>query len=156
MPGPTQPAHGKDTVLKIGAVDISPWCKTSTMEKNPDIHDFTGYGKLYKRKCGGQIEASLTVSGWFDKSVTDGPKPVLDDHVGETVAVIRQVLGAGTGKPSQTFNAVIGKYTGPNPCDDIVTWACDFAVDDTVTSAAQTTELAAEDAQQRERAGAAA
>lgn len=138
MAGPTEPAHGRFTVIKVGAVDISPWCKTSTMEKNPDIHDFTGYGKLYKRKCGGQIEASLTLSGWYDKSTTEGPKPVFDDHVGETVPITRQVQGAGTGKPSQAFNAVIGKYSETLPCDDIVTWSVDLAVDDTITPTVQT------------------
>lgn len=138
MAGPTQPAHGKDTVIKIGAVDISDWCKTSSMEKSPDVHDFTGYGKTWKRKVGGQIEASMSLSGWYDKSLTEGPHAVLDDHVGETVAVTRQLLGTGTGKPTQTFNAVIGKYTETAPCDDIVTWACDLAIDDAVTATVQT------------------
>lgn len=138
MPGPTTPAHGKDTVLKVGANDLSPWCKTSSMERTPDVHDFTGYGKQYKRKIGGQIEGSMSVSGWYDKSLTDGPSTILGAHVGETVTIVRQLLGTGTGKPQQSFNAVIGKYTETAPCDDIVTWACDFAMDDAPTVTTQT------------------
>lgn len=131
-------AHGMDTVLKIGTVDISAWTKTSTLEINPDIHDISGYGMRDKRKRGGQRDNSFTASGWYDTTATSGPGSVLLPVVGDSVAVTRQLTGTGVGKPQDTFSAVVGKYSETAPCDDIVTWSCDFGIDGAVTSAAQT------------------
>lgn len=131
-------AHGKDTVIKVGADDISAWCNTSTMEKNPDIHDITGYGKRSKVKTGGLLDNTLTIGGWYDLTADAGPGDVLDDHVGETLTITRQLNGAGPGKPEQTFDAVVGKYTETAPVDDIITWSCDLAVSDDVVKTAQT------------------
>jgi len=141
----TQPqaAHGKDTVLKIGTQDISAWCNTSSMEKNPDIHDITGYGKSWKVKRGGLIDGTFTIGGWYDLTDGSGPGEVLDDHVGELAQCTRQINGTGPGKPEQTFDVIIGKYVETSPVDDIVTWTCDLAVSDEVVKAAQALAAAA-------------
>jgi len=131
------PAHGKKTVIKVGTKDCSVWIKTSTIEKNPDVHDYTGYGVDDKLKVGGLRENAFSMSGWYDLTATDGPGTVLDDHVGETVAIVRNIQGTGTGLPSQAFNAVLGKYTETSPCDDIVTWAIDCAVSGPVVKTVQ-------------------
>lgn len=135
MPGP---AHGKDTVLKVGTDDISAWTKTSTLERNPDIHDTSGYGLTDKTKTGGLRDNSLTAGGWYDTTTDTGPGDVLDPIVGETVSMTRQLLGTGTGKPAQAFQAVVGKYVETAPCDDIVQWTCDFAISGPITKTTQT------------------
>lgn len=132
------PAHGKDTVIKVGTVDISLWTKTSTLEQNPDIHDVSGYGLSDKMKVGGLRDNSMTAGGWYDKTATTGPGTVLDGHVGETVAMTRMLQGEGTGLPSQAFDAVIGKYVETAPCDDVVQWTCDFAISGPVAKTVQT------------------
>lgn len=129
-------AHGKDLVVTVDAIDISAAVKTSTLELNPDIHDITGYGSKSKRKRGGLIDGTFTVSGWFDVEEMAGPS-WLSRRPGERVPITRQLLGTGTGLPKDTFDAIIGKYTETAPVDDIVTWSCDFAIDGDVTTADQ-------------------
>ncbi len=132
-----QPAHGKKTVIKVGTKDCSVWIKTSTIERNPDIHDYTGYGVDDKLKVGGLRDNTFSMSGWYDITAVSGPGDVLDGHTGETVTIVRNVQGVGTGLPSQTFQAVLGKYTETSPCDDIVTWAQDCAISGPVTKSTQ-------------------
>jgi hypothetical protein len=141
QPLPDQGAHGRFTVIKIGTVDISAMCKTSSLEQNPDIHDITGYGKNAKVKQGGLLDHTLTLGGWYSKDETYGPGVVFDGHVGETVPVERQLLGTGPGLPKQSMNAVIGKYVETAPVDDVVQWTCDLAVSDDITRTDQTVEL---------------
>jgi hypothetical protein len=134
-------AHGRFTIIKIGTADISECCKTSTLEQNPDIHDITGYGKSAKVKTGGLRDHTLTLGGWYWTDTTAGPGKVFSGHTGETVAVTRQLYGAGTGLPTQQMQAVIGKYVETAPVDDVVQWTCDLAVSDDITT---TTQSAAE------------
>lgn len=128
----TQPApeaaHGKDTVLKVDGVNISHATKTSTLELNPDIHDISGYGVSAKRKRGGLTDGTFTASGWYD--TVEMAKPTwLRTRSGERVPVVRQLLGQGATLPQDSFQAIIGKYSETAPVDDIVSWACDFAID---------------------------
>lgn len=129
--------HGRHTVIKVGTANISAWVKTSSLEKNSDIHDTTGYGVDDKLKVGGLRDNSLSMSGWYDTAATTGTYPVLGAHVAETVTVVRQCEGAGTGKPEETMQAVIGKYTETSPVDDVVTWACDLAISGPVARTVQ-------------------
>lgn len=136
-------AHGMDTVLKVGTNDVSEWTKTSTLELAPDVHDISGYGMRSKRKRGGQLDNSFTASGWYDTTATTGPGAVLRAVCGTTVSMTRMLEGTGTGKPSDAWDAVVGKYSETAPCDDIVTWSCDFDITGDVVTTAQT--LASDD-----------
>lgn len=129
--------HGRLTVVKVATKDISPYCKTSSLEINPDIHDTTGYGASAKTKEGGLLDGKFTVSGSYDNTVLVGPRIVLLSLVGTTAAIVRQLEGAGTGKPQDAFNAVVGKYVETSPVDDMVTWSCDFEITGPVVSTAQ-------------------
>jgi hypothetical protein len=131
-------AHGMNTILKIGTDDVSSWTKTSSLEVNPDVHDISGYGMRDKRKRGGQRDNTFSASGWYDLTATTGPGSVLKPKIGDTVSITRQIDGVGSTKPQDVFTAVVGKYVETAPCDDIVTWSCDFAIDGAVTSTAQT------------------
>ena len=130
-------SHGRLTVVKVATKDISPFCTTSTFEVTPDIHDKTGYGSVWKGNVGGLLAGTFSVSGFYDNTVTVGPRIVLLPLWGTTAAVVRQLEGAGTTKPQETFNAVVGKYTESNPVDDIVRWSCDFTLDGAPTTTAQ-------------------
>jgi hypothetical protein len=120
-------SHGKLTIIKIATKDISLWTKTSTLERGAAVHNITGYGVDDENNVGGLKTGKFTMGGWYDASLTTGTAAVLDTP-GATVAVIRQPEGAGTGKPQQSFNAVIEKYTETSPHDEIVSWSCDMTV----------------------------
>lgn len=130
-------SHGRLTVIKVATKDISPYCSTSTFEVNPDVHDRTGYGVTWAGNTGGLLRGTFSVSGFYDNTVSVGPRIVLLPLWGTVAAVIRWLEGAGTGKPADVFNAVVGKYTETNPVDDIVRWSCDFTIDGAVVSTPQ-------------------
>lgn len=132
-------AHGRNTVVKVNAKDISPYCKTSTLELTAEVHDTTGYGASAHTKAAGLVDGSFTVSGTYDNTASVGPRNALLPLLGQTalVPVIRQLEGAGTGKPQDSFSAVLKKYTETNPVDDMVTWSADFEISGVNTTTVQ-------------------
>jgi hypothetical protein len=129
--------HGRLTVVKVATKDISPYCKTSTLEITPDVHETTGYGVANKTKAGGLIDGKFSVSGTYDNTASLGPGNSIRPLVGTTAAIIRQMEGTGTGKPQDAFNAVVGKYVETDPVDDMVTWSCDFEITGAVNTTPQ-------------------
>jgi len=130
-------AHGRNTVVTVAAKDISPFCKTSSFEVGGDVHETTGYGVDDKGKAGGLRETKFTAGGLYDNTVLVGPRIVLKPLVMTTAVVTRKVEGTGTGKPLDTFNAVVSKYVETNPVDDMVTWSAEFEIDGPVVTTAQ-------------------
>ncbi len=129
--------HGRDTVITVGAKDISPWCKSSSLEVTPDIHDNSGYGTTAKTKNGGLLDNKFSCSGTYDNTALTSPGVALRPIVGTSVTVTRKLEGTGTGKPLDTFTAVVGKYVETSPVDDNVSWSCDFEISGTVVTSTQ-------------------
>lgn len=129
--------HGKDYYVSIGTKDLTQYIKTSNWEDTPEIHDTTGSGTDDKTYRGGQIGRTFTIGGWYDVSETTGPA-YLETILGQTVAFERRVSGTGTGKPKQTGNLVVGKYSQSQKNDDILSWTCDLTITGAVVRASQT------------------
>lgn len=129
--------HGKVTVLTVATKDISPYCKTSTLERGAAVHNTTGYGVDDELNAGGLRNGKFTVSGVYDNTVSVGPRNALNTLVGTVCAITRKVEGTGTGKPLDTFNAVLEKYVETSPHDDMVTWSADFTVSGAVAATTQ-------------------
>lgn len=128
--------HGKSTVIKVATFDLSIYCKTSTLERNPDIHDTTGYTLDDATYQGGVKRGTFTMSGIYDSTVS-GPRAKLLPLHATTVAIIRQPEGTATGKAQDSFSAVVGKYVETSPQDDMVTWSQDFTISGAVTTTVQ-------------------
>lgn len=132
-------SHGKLTVVKIATKDVSPFAKTSSLERGAKTHDVTGYAPAGDAEiyAGGLRTSKFTISGVYDNTVSVGPRLVLVGQEGNMLAIIRQVEGAGSGKPQDAFNAILEKYVETNPNDDMVTWSADFQVTGPITSTTQ-------------------
>lgn len=129
-------SHGRFTKITIATKDISPFCKTSSYEMGADVHDTTGYGVANKVKGGGLKEGKFTCGGTYDNTVLVGPRIVLHGQEGNTLAIVRNVEGTGTGKPNDAFSAVLTKYNESNPLDDYVSWSAEFEITGPVTTTA--------------------
>ena len=129
-------SHGKLTNITIATKNISPYVKNSSLERNAKTHDLTGYQPTGDAEIygGGLRNARFSCSGVYDNTVSVGPRLVLLNQEGNTLAIVRLPEGSGTGKPSEAFNAILEKYTETNPHDDYVTWSADFQVTGPVTS----------------------
>lgn len=132
-------AHGKFTVLTIATKDISPFTKTSSLEKSAKTHDTTGYAPAGDAEifAGGLRTSKFSCSGVYDNTALVGPRIVLNGQEGNILAVVRKLEGTGTGKPNDAFNAILEKYSESNPHDDMVTWSADFQITGPVTSTVQ-------------------
>ena len=132
-------AHGKNTNITIATKNISPYTKNSSMERNAETHDVTGYqpsgdAMLY---AGGLKSSKFSCSGVYDNTVSVGPRLVLNGQEGVTMAIVRLVEGTGTGKPSDAFSGILEKYVETNPYNDMVTWSADFQISGPIVSTVQ-------------------
>lgn len=130
--------HGKDTVIKVGADDISTYADSSELNRTADSHDTTTYGNDSHRKSGGLLDGKFTMSGTYDTTETTGPRAVLQPLLGTTPTIIRQVEGTGSGKPQDSFAALMVSYVETSPTADMVKWSAEFELDGDVDSTPQT------------------
>lgn len=130
-------SHGRLTNIKVATKDISPYCKTSSYEVTADIHDTTGYGATAHTKVGGLMDGAFSAGGTYDNTVSTGPRNALHGQQGVTQTIVRLVEGAGTGKPQDTFSAVLQSYTETDPVDDVVQWAAKWEITGPVVTIAQ-------------------
>lgn len=117
--------HGKDTEITVDSDDLTDFSNTSQFDEESDEHDVTTYGRDDYVVQGGLKKGAFTMGGVYDDGVA-GPAAVLRPLVGTVVTVVRKPLGTGTGKPTQTFSALVKKYTETNPVAGMITWQCDF------------------------------
>lgn len=129
--------HGKDTVVKLNAKDLSAYTNTSNFEKNSGSHDVTCYGKGAHVFNGGLLGGTGSMGGVYDNTAVSGPRAAIEPLVGTNVTFIRQPEGTGSGKPQDSVNVLVTKYTETNPVADMVTWQCDMQFSDVIDSTAQ-------------------
>lgn len=131
------PTHGKLTVLKIGANDISAQTKTSNFSGSADVHDTSGYGLQSRTKAGGMKDGKFTASGSYDTGATTGTLATMEGKEGTSFSFTRQVVGTGTTKPQEVFTAILSKFDVSAPFDDMVTWSGEWEVSGDVNRTAQ-------------------
>lgn len=120
--------HGKDTVIKVGAVTVV-GCNTSVLTRTGDVHDTTEYGAQSHGNQGGLKAFTFTCGGVYDNSATAGPGFLFAGHETETLEITRQLEGTGTTKPQNLFSAVLNSYAETDPVAGMVTWQADFTGD---------------------------
>lgn len=128
--------HGKDTFISLDGDDLSTATNASELGLTADTHDVTTYGKSAHVYQGGLTDGTAKMSGIYD-SGAGGPKAVIQALIGQTVELIRQPEGPGTGKPQDKVDVVVKGYTESSPVADMVTWSADLQCSDTVDSTPQ-------------------
>lgn len=129
--------HGKGTVFKVNAKDISAYTQTSEISRGSDEHDVTGYGKDDHVVQGGLLKGSFSAEGTYDSTAVSGPRAALQPLIGTTVPVIRQPEGTGSGLPQDSFDALITEYVETNPVADMIKWSVKGTISDAVDTTAQ-------------------
>jgi hypothetical protein len=129
-------SHGKLTVVKLNAADISTVTNSTTWEREADEHDSTVYGGNDKEVVGGLLGGKVTIGGKYTTGVS-GPAAVIEPLLGTKVAFIYQAEGTGTGKPQRSCTVHVKSYNQSSPVADIVRWTAELTVSGAVTSTAQ-------------------
>jgi len=130
-------AHGKDTEISIGGTDLSTYIDTSEFTRGADVHDVTTYGKDDHVHGGGLRTGGFTCGGTYDSTASTGPAAKLEPLIGTAPEIIRKPEGTGSGKPTQTFDAVLSSFVETSPVAEYVRWTADFTVSDAVVTTTQ-------------------
>lgn len=142
-------SHGRLTVIKVtaaspaptGAIDISVYCNTSSFNLVRDSHDSTTYGATGHTYADGLTNHTFSLGGVYDTSTTTSPHAIfaalMSSTGGQLISIERQVEGTGSGKPKETFNALLTGYVETSPVADLVSWTGDFQVSGAITSTTQ-------------------
>jgi len=130
-------AKAKNVFVSLAGVDISQYCDTSEHHKKPDIIDRTGYGKNSHVKEGTLLDGNGSLGGFYDTTVSNGPRAVINPLVGQTVEYIRRPEGTGSGKAQDRVEVVVGEYVESAPIGDIVRWTLALEYSDDIDSTLQ-------------------
>lgn len=128
--------HGKETVIKLGASDLSAFTNTSTFTRTADSHDVTTYGKDDHVFAGGLGNGTASMGGIYDNGAT-GPRDVIEPLIGTEVVLTRQPEGTGSGLPQDVVDVIITSYVETSPVADMVSWSCEMQLSDAVNSTNQ-------------------
>lgn len=129
--------HGKDTVVLVGASNLSQHTNASELTRGADSHDNTTYGNTDHRYDGGLGDNEFTMSGKYDTTAGTGPRAVLNPLVGQKAVITRRPEGTGSGKAQDLFTAVLTSYVETSPVADFVSWSTKWVVDGAVDYTAQ-------------------
>lgn len=122
-------SHGKNTVIKVGATDISTYTDASELTRAGDSHDTTTYGNTAHRKDGGLTDGKFTMAGVWDSTAGTGPDAVLKVLPATKTTITRQLEGTGVGKVQEVFSAVCTSYVTSAPVADYIRWTAEFELD---------------------------
>lgn len=129
--------HGRFTTFTLDGEAISANANSSTKEFTSDSHDTTTYGKNSHVFSGGLKNGTATIGGFYDTTALTSPAAIIKPLVGTVVELVHQPEGTGTGKPQDTVDVLVIKYTESAPVADMVTWSCDLQFSDDVVTSAQ-------------------
>ncbi len=115
-------SHGKLTVVKLGLYDLSAYIKNSEFGRKADTEDTTVYGMNSKRNEGSLLDGTFKMDGVYETGAS-GPRAIIAPMLGQTVDLIRQPEGAGTGKPQDVVDLVVTDYTETAPVAGYVLWS---------------------------------
>jgi hypothetical protein len=128
--------HGRVTVLKLSATDLSIYTNTSEVTEVYDEHDVTGYGAVGHAVQGGLQTGKVTFGGTYHSAST-GPRKVIQPLLGTNVVFVRQPEGVGTTLPQDSATIHVKSYVETSPVADMVKWACEGTVSGIIDHTAQ-------------------
>lgn len=129
--------HGRKAVYILNGKDLTGVSNNSTVELTADKHDTTTNGKNSHVFDGGLLTSNFTLAGFYDSSLTDGPKAVVQPLLGTKVTFIHRPEGTGVGLPQDSVSVLVEKYNQTHPVADMCTFALDLQGSDDVTPSIQ-------------------
>lgn len=117
--------HGKNTVVKVGANDLSAFTNSTAFNRSADAVDVTTYGKTSKVFIGGLKDCKITIEGTYDDGAT-GPSTVLEPLLGTEATFTFQPEGAGSGKAQKLVTVIVTAFNTSSAVADQIKWTCEM------------------------------
>lgn len=125
--------HGKNTITTIDGNVMTAFIKSSDFDLENDNHDVTHGGANDKSYQAGLGDGKFNFEGVYDDGATSPRDVCMALRGAAAFAVIRQVDGVGSGKPQETFNAVMSKWAEASPHDGMVKYKCELQISGSIT-----------------------
>lgn len=131
---------GNNAVIKVnGTNDISTFTSSIEWTRTQDAGETTTYGNTSKTYVPGLHDGKFALKGYWDSTVTTGVRAIMLAALAANAvgAFTIEPEGTGTGKASDTGNAIITSYVESVPVGGVIEWTADFQVTGVVTTTAQ-------------------
>ena len=125
-------AHGRLTVFKLNAVDLSAWTDNTDFTDEADVHDTTTYGKTAHTKAPGLLNSSFSVGGTWDVAAS-GPELTIRALIGTSTAVELGPEGSTSGKKKISGTVIVKNFNTSHPVAGMVKWKADLEGSDALT-----------------------
>lgn len=119
--------HGKDTVVKLNAVDLSAFSNSTQFGDETEANETTTYGRARKTYMAGLGDGKITLSGVYDDGAS-GPRGTIKPlkAAGTAVVFLFQPEGTGAGKAQSSVSVIITAFNETAPVADVISWACEM------------------------------
>lgn len=120
--------HGKNTVVKLNGVDYSEYSNSTDFKDSTEAHENTTYGRNRKTYHSGLGDGTVSVGGFYDTTLVEGPRALFKPlkAAGDAVEFIYQPEGAGAGKAQSRVDVIITAFEESSPVGDMVTWTAEL------------------------------
>lgn len=125
-------AHGRLTVFKLNAIDLSAWTDNTDFTDEADVHDTTTYGKSAHTKAPGLLNSSFSVGGTYDAAVS-AIEATVRPLIGTTTTVELGPEGSTTGKKKFSGTVVVKAFNTSHPVAGMVKWKAELEGSDALT-----------------------
>lgn len=132
--------HGKNTVVKWGANDLSTYTESTDFNDGVAAEKVTTYGPTRTRESYGASlgDGKITCKGTADDGAT-GPEAVLAPlmDTGAPVTFTFQPKGTGVGRPQKVVDVIITAFNTSHPVGGYVKWTCEMQMSGAINRAPQ-------------------
>jgi hypothetical protein len=130
--------HGKDTVVKLNAVDLSAFTNSTSFGDETEAHDTTTYGRDRKTYHAGLGDGKITIGGVYDDGAA-GPRGTIKPlkAAGTAVTFLFQPEGTGAGKAQSSVSVIIISFNESAPVADMISWTCELQMTGVLNEADQ-------------------
>lgn len=131
--------HGKNTVVKLNAVDLSAFTDSTAFNDDTDIHEVTAYGLTRKTHNAGLGDGKVTISGTYDDGAS-GPRATIKPlkAAGTAVTFIFQPAGTGVGKAQSSVSVIVKSFNESSPAAGMTKWTAELQMTGALNEANQT------------------
>lgn len=129
--------HGSNATLTVNSVTLTGFFNDLTFDRSVDTAETTVFGNAAKTYIPGLSDATLSLSGLYDKTATTGVIFALEAILAGGVAVTAVVrpAGASTGNYAYTVSVILTGYSIGSSVNDAVQVSADFQCTGAVTPA---------------------
>lgn len=119
--------HGKDTVVKLNAIDLSAFSNQTQFGDETEANETTTYGRARKTYMGGLGDGKITLQGVYDDGAS-GPRAIIKPlkAAGTAVTFLFQPEGTGSGKAQSSVSVIITAFNETAPVADVIGWTCEM------------------------------